>query len=416
MASLAAGAYWLSSSHEKGADEKFETLPVEYGELVDAINASGVFQPREIVPVGSELAGRVVKLYPQADFNKHVDKTQPLLELDRSQAELRLAQARIARQEALDAVDRAEKARGAAKSAFDYAQKMFAQEVIKQPQRDQAELQFHEAEAAVHVARDKVAEAENAIKQAELGLEKLTVKSPVGGTILDRKVAEGQIIGPPVSAHLFTIASDMSTMNLHAQIAEADVNRVKVGQKAEISVYAYSQTDYKPAGKVVQIRLLPPQQPGAAAGAVYYDAVIDVPNQRDPDKAWMLLPAMTATVDIIRDVHHNVWKIPKAALELPQMDEHYLTPEARAQLATIPPGWDKVWILKDNKPWPIFVRLKSGSGEPGISDNQYREVSEWHKEIAPMLKPGDPKTYPHVITNVPPVRKGGFLDSLKFKI
>jgi hypothetical protein len=210
----------------------------------------------------------------------------------------------------------------------------------------------------------------------------------------------------------------MSTMNLHAQVAEADVNRVKVGQKAEITVYAYSQTqtDYKPVGKVVQIRLLPPQQPGAAAGAVYYDAVIEVANQRDPDKAWMLLPAMTATVDIIKEVHHNVWKIPKPALELQQMDEHYLTPEARAKLARIERGWDKVWILRDNKPYPIFVRLTSGSGEPGISDTQYREVSEWDKEIAPTLKPGDPKTYPQTITSVPPVRKGGFLDSLKFKI
>lgn len=414
-AALAGGAYWLSGAGTKAAEDKFELAQVQFGNLTETIGASGIFHPRDVVPVGSEVPGRVVKLYPDADFNHRVEKGQPLLELDRSVAELKLKDAEIARTAAQNNVAQAKAAYSVAKAGFSYAKKLQQQNVAPEPEFLKAQHQLDEAEAAVKLAGDKLAEAENTVATAQLALDKLTVKSPLTGTVLDRKVAVGQLIGPPLSAHLFTIAEDMSKMHLHAQVAEGDVSRVRVGQKANISVYAYSQTDYKPTGTVKEIRLLPPQNPATAAGAVFYDTVIEVDNQRDPDKAWMLLPGMTADVQIIRRVDQNVWKMPIAALNL-TLDEHYQSPEARAKLARIPSGWDKVWIVRNNRPWPIFVLLKRESGEPGTSNEGFQEVTKWDPEIASELKPGEPSTYPDVIIGAPPVKKSGFLDQLKFKI
>jgi multidrug efflux pump subunit AcrA (membrane-fusion protein) len=232
-------------------------------------------------------------------------------------------------------------------------------------------------------------------------------------TIIDRKVIPGQLIGPPVSAQLFTLASPLDRMHVHAQVSENDVGKVRPGLSATFTVYAYTEEEARFAGQIREIR-----QSTNVHGAVFYDTVIDVANQRDPKtNGWRLRPGMTAAVDIILRKHTNVWKVPTAALSL-QLDEHYQTEAARSKVAQWQTrkdrdDWKPVWILDaQGKPWPMFFRLggRNSSGETGIEDGQYAEVLEWETHWDSKPDPANRATYAQAITAAPEVRKRGFIE------
>src|SRR5262249_43969177 len=152
------------------------------------------------------------------------------------------------------------------------------------------------------------------------------------------------------------------------------------GQSATFTVYAYSEDDARFPGEVLQIRPMST----STHGAVFYDTVIDVTNERDPKtEEWKLRPGMTAAVDIILRRHSSTWKMPTAALNF-QLEEPYQTEAAKAKIARWQDrpdrdDWKLVWILDEHKkPWPIFVRIggKNAAGETGIKDGQHNEVLE----------------------------------------
>ncbi|GIW78296.1 MAG: hypothetical protein KatS3mg105_0103 [Gemmatales bacterium] len=183
-----------------------------------------------------------------------------------------------------------------------------------------------------------------------------------------------------------------------------------------------------------QVRYMPTNIPGAPPGVVYYTTVIEVDNQRspkgwrhvagafaagvhgplslvpflraEPDFSWILRPGMTATVDIIRRKHRNVWKLPTEALnQLP--DRSFVSSAAwRRWKEEEPEGWNTVWILdKEKGPQPVFVRVRgvNAQGETGIRDGQYNEVLEWEKGFTP-----SPDNPPKVIISFPQIEQGIF--------
>ncbi|MBV9123681.1 MAG: efflux RND transporter periplasmic adaptor subunit, partial [Planctomycetes bacterium] len=287
---------------------------------------------------------------------------------------------------------------------------------------EQAKLQLDAADAQVDAARAKVQEADALVAKAELGLKLNTVRAPASGMIIDRKVVLGQLIGPPLSAQLFTIAPDLGHLQLHAQIAEGDIGKVRPGLKAQFHVYAYADTNTLFQGTLTQVRMLPTN----LQGAVFYDGLIDVDNQYDPNfkkaQVWMLRPGMTATVDIIRRVHKDVWKMPTSALNF-QLDEQFQSAAARQKIQKFEArpdhdDWQMVWVMKDHQPWPVFVRvggLNEAGEVAGIAEGQFKEVLQWDPELSPP-DPKNPATYPQVITSAPPAHKSGFFDQVKLKI
>ena len=150
-------------------------------------------------------------------------------------------------------------------------------------------------------------------------------------------------------------------------------------------------------------------------GAVFYDTVIDVSNQRDAKTGeWKLRPGMTAAVDIILRKHANIWKIPTSALSL-QLDEHYQSEAARAKVAEWQDrgDWKPVWILDaQRKPWPVFVRIggREVRGEEAIEDGQSAEVLEWDSQLHPKPDAKERATYPQLITGAPAVKKRGLVE------
>jgi len=159
-------------------------------------------------------------------------------------------------------------------------------------------------------------------------------------------------------------------------------------------------------------------------GAVFYDTIVDVANDRDPStNEWKLRLGMTAAVDIILRQHTGVWKIPAAALSF-QLDERSISEAARAKLAQWQSSdnsgdWKPVWSLdKNGKPWPILVRLgsKDMAGETGVADTDFSEVLEFDPELYPKPDPQAPTTYLKVITGTAPIEKRGFFDRANVKV
>jgi hypothetical protein len=225
-------------------------------------------------------------------------------------------------------------------------------------------------------------------------------------------VSLNQMIVPPLSSHLFTLAGDQSVMHVEAQVAEDDIRKVKRGLDADFTISSDGDTELHFHGKVVDVRSLPIND----RGAVYYKVIVEVRNQRDPKTGrWQLTSGLTTTVEIVRRQRPRAWKMPAMALSF-QPEEGLLTAAARDKLKhwqghTNADHWKPVWVVgSDRKPWPIFVRVGgvNAAGETGLRDLSFTEILEWDPELSPRPEADKASTYPQVIIAAPPGKHGLF--------
>ena len=183
---------------------------------------------------------------------------------------------------------------------------------------------------------------------------------------------------------------------------------MKKGLAAVFTLSGFGDEDIEFRGTVKEIRPLAVN----VKGAVYYDAVVDVGNRKDPNtNEWRLRPGMTAAIDIIRREHKDVWKAPSAALNF-QLDEAYQSEAARSRVAEWKERpdhnhWQTLWTwdAAQRKAMPLFVRTGGlKNGEPGIKDSEGNEILEWDHEPAKDQPP------PRLIITAPPPRAPGFFD------
>jgi HlyD family secretion protein len=432
-ATLAGSAYaWhLWRKHEeKGIPYTVEQ--VQRGTLDEVISAAGRVLPREVYIVGSEIPGKVTAVL--ADYNQTVSEGDVLLRLDDRLAKARLEESKVAVKLAQAALKQAEIQRDTHGKLLDRLRNM-AKEVRKPEDVDIAEGKWRAADVAVEEARNKVREAENEQRKAEIGLRLTTVRAPVlespgssashpnrPGTgvvvedaepsrgkrsfvVLERKVSVNQEIGSSNQGHLFTLASDLQRMRVTAEVGESDIDKVRRGMTARFTVGNAGDNAPQYYGTIEDIHLMPSNE----HGAVNYKVEIDARNERDPASGdWKLRPGLTASVDIIRRSHPDAWKVPSAALNFePAAEEE--SAAARKKLAQRdslphPDQWQTVWMLgADGKPWPIFVRTggKNERGETGITADRYIEALQWDEGVK------DPAAL-RVITTAPPPKKGFF--------
>jgi HlyD family secretion protein len=445
-ACLAGMAYRLVQHSETTADLDHYTLaPVEFGRAAEVVSATGVVQARDVFPVGTELAGKVTEVL--ADYNQVVREGEALLRLDDRVARQKLKQSEIAVDLAKVSVRQAEANRDAAAKALQRVREL-SPEIRHQSDIDVAESHVRSAEVGIDAARVRVQEAEQARRQAELGLKLHTVRAPVlgpdlsdgsvslpppGGVgalagdsgaaagagrrsfmVLDRHVSLNQEIAPPASAQLFTLAGSMDRMQVQARVVEGDINKIRRGLEANFTVPG-GDGDVAFKGIVEEVRLVPVSD----RGAVFYNVIVDVNNERDPVSGdWRLRPGLTASVDFVRRVHPSAWKIPSAALVF-QPDPGTLTDAAKARLAELPDArWKAVWcVAAADKPWPLFVRIGGlgERGEPGIQDAQASEVLEWDPSLRPSPDAKVAATYPRLIIAAPPPKKSGLFSAPDIK-
>jgi HlyD family secretion protein len=424
-------AWWWRHNSAAANAIPYTTMPVEFGKLVETVNATGVVQPRQTYIVGAEASGRVIEI--AADFNQEVEEGAMLLRLDDQVARQQRDQGKTAIEAAKIGVKQAEAQRDTAKKMLEREQTRPA-ELRREIEVQILSNQLAAAEAALEGARNKVKQAEQALALSELALTKTVIRAPIlkgtaksngigslveGDTVqqvrrkflvLDRKVSLGQMVGPPLQGHLFTLAGDLDTMQIDAQVAEGDVSKVAKGLTADFTVASYSDTDLHFTGIVHDVRMLPIND----RGAVFYKVILEAKNERDSaTNRWQLTPGLTATVDIIRRQHEKAWKLPTMALGF-QPDETSVSETAREKLRRWQDRkdreqWRPVWIIgEDRTPWPVFVRIggTNGQDDTGIRDASFTEVLEWDSELK--LEAGKPETFPRVIVAAPAAKAGLF--------
>ncbi|HSQ77497.1 MAG TPA: efflux RND transporter periplasmic adaptor subunit [Nitrospirota bacterium] len=321
----------------KGNGPEFRTEPVTRGDIQAAVTATGTVNAVTTVLVGTQVSGTIKNLY--VDFNSRVKKGQLIAQIDPTMFEAQVAQekANVAK---TDATFRD------AERTLKRNRELFAKNLIPRSDLDTAETNFDGAKAQLE-------QAKAALKVSDTNLRYTSILSPVDGVVISRAVDIGQTVAASFQTPtLFTIAQDLTKMQIDTNVAESDIGVVKVGQDVEFTVDAYPDTTFK--GKVWQKR----QAPITVQNVVTYDVVVQV-NNRD----LKLMPGMTANVSIIITTRNDVLRITNAALRFRFSDKTAGAGSAGAGEKKGP----SVWILENKKPKRISI-------SPGISDGNYTEV------------------------------------------
>jgi HlyD family secretion protein len=352
---LTAGYFYAQSA---GSRSPFRSAPVTRGPLTAAISATGTLNAVITVQVGSQVSGQIKELY--ADFNSQVKKDQIIARIDpdvfdakvnQAKAQVDGAKASVLNQQA--ALERARADLGNARAAVAVAKAQTAkarvsvidskrdlgrkrdlrqQGFIAQADEDSAQATYdssvaqHEANQAQEQAQDaavrsseaalKVADAqlqsavaqvgqqEANLRQAQLDLEHTIIRAPVDGVVVSRTVDVGQTVAASLQAPtLFTIAQDLTKMQVDTNVDEADVSRVRVGMAAGFTVDSFPGQFF--TGEIVQIR----KAPQVVQNVVTYDVVVSAQNTDGK-----LLPGMTANARIVTEQRHDALRVPNAAL------------------------------------------------------------------------------------------------------
>lgn len=303
LIAAATAVLWIKKPWEPSAPEiTFATVNVSSGSISAQVTASGTLSARTTVQVGAQVSGRVVKLY--ADFNDKVKKDQIIAKLDDQLLKGQIDQSQAAYDLAVANEKKAEVALNDGDRQYKRQKGLEDQQLVAATTVEGFELTRDTAKAAVAAAKASVNQAKANLVQAKTNLSYATIYSPIDGVILTRSYDEGQTVQSSFSAPtLFTIAADLSVMQIDTAVAEGDVGRLADGMKATFSVDAHPGMSFE--GAVRQVR----NSPTTTSGVVTYDAVIDVDNHEG-----LLRPGMTANVTFVLQKVDNVVKIPNAAL------------------------------------------------------------------------------------------------------
>jgi HlyD family secretion protein len=329
-----------------GNGPKYRTEKTVKGDIVTTVTATGTVNAVTTVLVGTQVSGTIKKIY--VDFNSSVKKGQLIAQIDPALFDEQVAQARANLLAAKANVEKAEASLVDAQRTRDRNAELFRKNLIARSDLDTAETNRETSKASVSAAKAQLAQADAALRNAQTNLGYTKIVSPVDGTVVSRNVDVGQTVAASFQTPtLFTIAQDLTKMQIDTSVDEADIGKVKVGQDAEFTVDAYSDNTFK--GKVGQVRIAPI----TVQNVVTYDVVVTVDN---PD--FRLKPGMTANVSIIVASKKDVVKIPNAALRY--------RPAERTRTKQAQKG-SGVYLLENGKPKRIPVTL-------GISDGTFTEL------------------------------------------
>lgn len=369
LISGAAGFFFLKRTPEVS----YTTVKIERGTIVSNVAATGNLSAVTTVQVGTQVSGTIQKLY--VDYNSRVKKGQAIAEIDPSlfNASVEQSQGNFLSAEA--SLLKAKVTLADAERTMNRNRKLLTDGIISQGDFDVAETAFQSAKAGVKAAEGTIAQTRGGLLQSRTNLRYSVIRSPVDGVIISRAIDVGQTVAASFQTPtLFTIAQDLTKMQIEVSVDEADISRIKLEQNASFTVDSYPEQSFK--GKVVQIR----NAPIITQNVVTYITVVNVDNTD-----LKLKPGMTANVAIEVARKDDALKLPPAALRFKpksKTDE----PKEKRQASTPPAGsgaregagkagrrkgaaGQQVYILKENK--PVAVPVKTG-----IANNSSIELVE----------------------------------------
>jgi HlyD family secretion protein len=309
---------WLFTGKKEKHTVTFETEKVVTTNIQNSITATGTIEPVTSVTVGTQVSGIVAHLY--VDYNSVVRKGQVIAELDKTNliSELNTAKANL----------------NSVQSSLNYQSANFNRYKTLYEKGLVSADDFENARLAYQQANQQVAQARETVKRAQTNLGYATITSPIDGVVLSKSVEEGQTVAASFSTpELFTIAQDLTNMQVIADIDEADIGGVKTGQRVTFTVDAFPDDTFQ--GSVKQVR----QQATTESNVVTYEVVISAPNN-----SLKLKPGLTANVTIFTLEKNNVLAVPAKALRFTP-NAALLTPD---QVIEDCQGDFKVWTREGN--------------------------------------------------------------------
>lgn len=353
---------------DKSNSVQYKTQKVERGNLIVIVTATGTLQPTNKVDVSSELSGIMKSVY--VDYNDMVKVGQVLAKLDTSKIEAQVTQTKASLESAKARVLQAQATVTETSSRFSQLKRVWELSNNRMPSKaelDAAEAALERALADEAGAKAAVTQAQAILDAYETDLSKTVIRSPINGIVLTRSIEPGQTVASSFQAPvLFTLAEDLTQMELHVNVDEADVSKVQKGQKATFSVSAYSNRTF--SARITQVRF----GSSTTSGVVTYETVLKVNN---PDLS--LRPGMTATADITVKKVENAILIPGAALRFtpPVQQDTNPSGDVLGRLLPRPPrqesqqrnngtskGQQRVWILTNGQLSPVSITVGSANG------------------------------------------------------
>lgn len=314
------------------------------GDLTLQVSATGNLQAVNTVEVGSEISGLIKSVY--VDFNDHVAAGQLLAELDTDRLNAEVTQARAGLRGSEASLTQAQAGLEEQFQRTSRAERL-AQQYLIAPQELEAErATLKRTEANVEAAHAQIEVSQAALNMTETILEKAFIRSPIDGVVLIRNIKPGQSVAASFQTPvLFSLAEDLTRMELIVDVDEADIGKIKQGQMAAFTVDAYPDSAF-PA-EITKIHYSPQN----VAGVITYEAILSVDNS-----GMLLWPGMTATTDIVTNQLDNVLLVPSSALRF--------TPPGMSRDAETGPA---VWTITDNQPVAIPVKT-------GLTDGRYTQI------------------------------------------
>ncbi len=301
LVAIGVGAFVFARSRQR-PEPKYETVKVDRGRITSRVTATGTLSALVTVQVGSQVSGRIAELF--ADFNSQVKKGQVIAKMDPELFKAAVEQSRANYAAAKGNLEKAQAQAVDAQRQYERAKALAERQLIATADRDTAESTAAAAKAQVAASQGALEQASASLHQAQVNMQYSVIKSPIDGVVISRSVDVGQTVAASLQAPtLFTIAEDLSKMQVDTSVAEADVGKLKADMPATFLVDAFPQERFR--GKVRQIR----NAPQSVQNVVTYDAVIDVDN---PDLK--LKPGMTANVTFVNAEKNDVLRVPNSAL------------------------------------------------------------------------------------------------------
>jgi HlyD family secretion protein len=377
LLSVAGGgyAYWRVSSDR--SEPPFVTTQVQRGNITQVVSSTGTLQAVVTVQVGSQVSGTIEKLF--ANFNSKVTAGQVVAQLNQDKFKAAVDQAKANLIAAQSSLAKANVSVEDARRTLDRTRELRKRDLMAQSELDAAQTAYDAAVAQLEVNKAQVQQAQAAVNQVTVDLNNTVIRSPVDGIVISRNVDVGQTVAASLQAPtLFTIANDLSKMEVHTSVDEADVGNVWEGQEVTFTVDAFPARRFR--GKVYQVR----HAPITVQGVVTYNAVARIDN-----KDMLLKPGMTANVQFLVSGKEGVLIIPNMAMRFRPPDEkdeaQELLRRERARAAA-PVGTRRtsragsgggggvgrnrrvtIYVLNENRPRPVQVQL-------GITDGSRTEV------------------------------------------
>lgn len=318
VAAIAALAVWLLSGGKKEEKITFDTAAAAPANIMNSITATGTIEPVTSVTVGTQVSGIVSKLF--VDYNSVVKKGQVIAELDKTNlmSQLNTAKTQLA----------------TAQSQLNYQtanykryKTLFEKGLVAADDFDNAKLSYTQA-------KEQVASAKEEVQRAQTNLGYATITSPIDGVVLSKSVEEGQTVAASFSTpELFTIAQDLTNMQVVADVDEADIGDVKEGERVTFTVDAYPDDTFE--GEVKQVR----QEATTTNNVVTYEVVISAPNAD-----LKLKPGLTANVTIYTAERKGVLSVPSKALRFTPQKETV----GKMKIVDVANAKNKVWTIEGN--------------------------------------------------------------------